>query len=105
MVTTLLNAFNQHFIQNISGVSHLIGEFALQVYGVAESKDTKEGIYEANVTWGLLTLFFIWGPASVRVFLLARKKNWREMTHCQRFVQTLRYFLLWLIWPVFTALL
>ena len=83
----------------------MIGEFALQVYGVAESKDTDEGLYEANVTWGLLTLLFIWGPASVRVFLLARKKKWREMTHCQRFLQTLHYFLLWLIWPVFTALL
>ena len=83
----------------------MIGEFALQVYGVAESKDTDEGLYEANVTWGLLTLLFIWGPASVRVFLLARKRNWKEMTACKQFQQALHYLLLWLVWPIFTSLL
>ena len=83
----------------------MIGEFALQVYGVTESKDTDEGLYEANVTWGLLTLLFIWGPASVRVFLLARKKNWKEMTACQQFQQALHYLILWLVWPIFTSLL
>ena len=83
----------------------MIGEFALQVYGVAESKDTDEGLYEANVTWGLLTLLFIWGPASVRVFLMARKRNWGEMTACKRFYLVLNCILLILILPFFNALM
>ena len=86
-------------------MSHIIGDFASQVYGLAESKDTKEDLYERNVTWGLLTLLFIWGPGFIRVLLLARKKNWREMTASQQFLQVLNYFLLWIIWPAFTALL
>ena len=68
----------------------------MQVYGLAESKDTREDLYERNVTWGLLTLLFIWGPGLIRVLLLARKKNWTEMTACQRLQQVLNYFLLWI---------
>ena len=77
----------------------------MQVYGLAESKDTKDGLYERNVTYGVVTLLFIYVPAFVRVFLLARKKNWALMTARQRFKQVLNYLLLVLVWPVFNALL
>ena len=81
------------------------GEFALQVYGVAESKDTNDGIYISNVTLGIVTLIFVYVPAFVRVFLLARKRNWAKMTACQRLKQVLNYLLLVLIWPVFSVLM
>ena len=87
------------------GISHMIGDFALQVYALAESKDTKEGLYDRNITYGIATLLLVYFPGFVRVVLLARKRDWANMTASQRFKQVLKYTLLVLIWPVFSTLL
>ena len=88
-----------------SGISYIIGDFALQVYGLAESKETNVGIYNNYVILGIVTLVFVYVPAFVRVFLIARKRDWAKMTACQRLKQVLNYLLLVLIWPVFSVLM
>ena len=96
------------FCSKLLGIEHIKGGFALLVYSLAQTKDTKEGIYEINntsLTRGILTLLLIWSPACLRVFLLARKRNWAGMTTCKCFLLILNYILLTLILPVFNALM
>ena len=89
----------------LPGISHMIGDFALQVYALAESKETNERLYNRNITYGVVTLLLVYFPGFVRVVLLARKRDWAKMTAYQRFEQVLKYALLVLIWPVFSTLL
>ena len=96
---------NEVLLVLLPGIAHITGDFALLVYGLAESKETKEGIYDRHVIWGILTLILIWCPAAIRVFLLARKKNWAEMTTCKRLYLVRNYAILFLIFPVFNALM
>ena len=97
--------FNLKMLYPYTGISLLAGLFGLQLYTLAQSKDTKVELYDRHIGWGLLTLLFVWGPGVIRVIFLAKKRDWRTLTCCQRTFQTFYYITLALIWPVFSPLL
>ena len=88
-----------------TGISLLAGLFGLQLYTLAESKDTKVELYDRHIGWGLLTLLLVWGPGIIRVVFLAKKRDWETLTCYQSTIQIFYYVTLALIWPVFSPLL
>ena len=88
-----------------TGISLLAGLFGLQLYTLAESKDTRVELYDRHIGWGLLTLFLVWGPGVIQVLFLAKKRDWGTLTYCQCTIQMFYYITLALIWPVFSPLL
>ena len=89
----------------INGIGFIDGSFGLQLYYLIESKDVREWLYDQHICWGLLTLLLVWIPGMIKVAYLAKRRDWKTMTKCQKVNQMACYIVLIIVWPVFSALL
>ena len=89
----------------INGIGFIDGSFGLQLYYLIESKDVREWLYDQHICWGLLTLLLVWIPGMIKVAYLAKRRDWKTMTKCQKVYQIACYIVLIIVWPVFSALL
>ena len=85
----------------INGIGFIDGSFCFQLhYG-----DVREWLCDQHICWGALTLMLVWIPGMIKVVYLAKRRNCKSMTNCQRVKQIACYIFLMIVWPVFSALL